>query len=97
MFYNKIIVYFVTIILEALINILKKIIAKKVFTIIIFFACIATGSAQIEVHSSNQVGIGTTNPQYKQYVVGDAFVTGNFLLGTASTFLGTTSNYPLIF
>ena len=70
--------------------------AKKVFTFIIFFAFIAKVAAQIEVNSSNQVGIGTTNPQYKLHVVGDAFVTGNFLLGNAS-FLGTTGAYPVLF
>ena len=70
---------------------------KKIATIIILLAFIAKVAAQVEVHSSNQVGIGTTNPQYKLHVVGDAFVTGNFLIGTASNFLGTTGNYPLIF
>ena len=70
---------------------------KKFLTIIIFFAFMAKGSAQIEVHSSNQVGIGTTNPQYKLHVVGDAFITGNYLLGTASTFLGTSGNNPVTF
>jgi len=71
--------------------------SKKFFSLIIFFACIAKGSAQVEVHTSNQVGIGTTNPQYKLHVIGDAFVTGNLLIGTASNFLGTTGNYPIIF
>ena len=69
---------------------------KKVFVMLIFFACIAKASAQIEVHSSNQVGIGTTTPQYKLHVVGDAFVSGNYYLG-ASKYLGTTDNYPVIF
>ncbi len=70
---------------------------KKVFLMLIFFAFIAKGTAQIEVHSSNQVGIGTTNPQHKLHVVGDAFVSGNFYLGSASKFLGTMGNYPVMF
>ena len=70
---------------------------KKIFTIIIFFAFTVKVSAQIEVHSSNQVGIGTTTPQYKLHVVGDAYATGNFLLGSTSNCLGTTGNYPVIF
>ena len=70
---------------------------KKIATIIILLAFIVKVAAQLEVHSSNQVGIGTNNPQYKLHVVGDAFVTGNLLIGTSSTFLGTTGNYPLIF
>ena len=74
---------------------------KKVFTIIIFFFFLTKVSAQIEVHSSNQVGIGTDNPQYKLHVIGDAFVTGdvigNFYLRSDSDFLGTTGNYPITF
>ena len=73
---------------------------KKVFTIIIFFFFLTKVFAQIEVHSSNQVGIGTTNPQYKLHVVGDAFITGNvignFYLRSDSNFFGTTGNYPVI-
>ena len=79
--------------------------AKKVFTIIIFFFFIAKVSAQIEVHSSNQVGIGTSNPQYKLHVVGDAFVTGNFIgnvvgnfyLRSDSNVFGTLGDYPVVF
>ena len=78
---------------------------KKVFAIIIFFFFLTKVSAQIEVNSSNQVGIGTTNPQYKLHVVGDAYVTGNvignlmgnFYLRSDSNFLGTMGNYPVIF
>jgi hypothetical protein len=74
---------------------------KNFFTIIIFFFFLSKVSAQIEVHSSNQVGIGTTNPEYKLHVVGDAFitgnVTGNFYLRSDSNFFGTTGNYPVIF
>ena len=69
---------------------------KKVFTILIFLFFLTNVSAQIEVHSSNQVGIGTATPQYKLHVVGDAFITGNvighFYLRSDSNFLGTTGN-----
>ncbi len=68
---------------------------------IIFFTFLTKVSAQIEVHSSNQIGIGTANPQYKLHVVGDAFITGNiignFYLRSDSNFLGTIGNYPIIF
>lgn len=74
---------------------------KKTFTTIIFFFFLTKVSAQIEIHSSNQVGIGTTDPQHKLHVVGDAFVTGsvigNFYFRSDSNFLGTTGNYPVIF
>lgn len=74
---------------------------KTVFAIISFFFLLTEVSAQIEVHSSNQVGIGTTTPQYKLHVVGDAFVTGNvignFYLRSDSNFFGTTGNYPVVF
>ena len=52
---------------------------KKVFTIIILLFFLTKVSAQIEVNSSNHVGIGTSDPQYKLHVVGDAFVTGNVM------------------
>ena len=71
---------------------------KKVFTIIICFVCLTKLSAQIEVHSSNQVGIGTTNLQYKLHVVGDTYTTGNLFLGGYSSRLGigtTTPQYNL--
>jgi len=75
--------------------------AKKVFTIITFLLFLTKVSAQIEIHSSNQVGIGTTSPQYKLHVIGDAFVTGNvignFYFRSDSNFLGTTGNYPVVF
>jgi len=55
--------------------------SKKIFKIIMVLAFVTKASAQLEVHSSSQVGIGTNNPQHKLHVVGDVFVTGNFLLG----------------
>ena len=71
---------------------------EKILTIIILLAFIVKVSGQIEVHSSNQVGIGTNNPQYKLHVVGDTYINGNLLLGGASTFFGTTDgNNPVIF
>ena len=71
---------------------------KKVFTFIVFFALVANVSAQLEVSPSENVGIGTNSPQHKLHVVGSTYVTGNLYLGgTASNFLGTAGNVPVIF
>jgi len=66
-----------------------------VFTCIVF-ACLANVSAQVKVNSLGQVGIGTTNPQYKLDVVGDLRA-GNIYIGSTSNFLGTTGDVPVIF
>ena len=70
---------------------------KNIFTLIVFFAFVANVSAQIEVNTSEQVGIGTKNPQHKLHVVGNTFVTGNIYLGTTANSLSITGNNPLTF
>ena len=73
---------------------------KRIVSLIIVFAFLANVSAQLEVSSSEKVGIGTTSPEYKLHVVGDVYATGNMYLGTASgtsNFLSTKSNAPLTF
>ena len=75
--------------------------AKIFISIIVFFAFFVNMFAQIEVHSSNQVGIGTNNPQYKLDVRGDTHVAGSFYLGdngNNTSIIGTSSIYiPLVF
>jgi len=66
-----------------------------VFTCIVF-ACLANVSAQVKVNSLGQVGVGTTNPQYKLDVVGDLRA-GNIYIGSTSNFFGTTGDVPVIF
>ena len=71
---------------------------KNLFFLLIIFLSVAQVSAQIEINSSGQVGVGTTNPQHQLDVSGNARVTGNLYLGTGeSNFLGTTSDIPIIF
>ena len=53
---------------------------KTIFSLIVFFACLANVSAQLEVKSS-----------------GDTYVAKNLYLESASGFLGTTTNVPIIF
>jgi len=70
---------------------------KKLIFIIIVFASFVNVSAQIEINSSGQVGVGTDSPQHQLDVAGDARVTGNILLGSTFDFLGTTGNIPITF
>ena len=69
---------------------------KKIIVLLITFALITNASAQLKVNSSGQVGIGTASPQYRMDVTGDARITGNVYLGSASNFFCTTaSNVPI--
>ncbi len=71
---------------------------KKIILTIISLTILVNVSAQLKVSSLGQVGIGTTTPQYKLDVAGDARVTGNIYIGnTTSNFIGTTSDVPIIF
>jgi hypothetical protein len=71
---------------------------KKLLLTIILFAFVANVSAQINVRSSGQVGIGISNPQHKLQVVGNTYVTGNLYWGSsASNFLATTDYFPITF
>jgi len=70
---------------------------KKLIFILIIFVSLSKVSAQIEINSSGQVGVGTTNPQHRLDVSGDARITGNIFLGSTFNSLGTTGNIPLTF
>jgi hypothetical protein len=74
----------------------KTSIMKRIIFTVIVFAFLANVSAQLKVNSTGRVGIGTTNPQYKLDVTGDARVTGNIYLGSSSN-IATTNNVPIRF
>lgn len=49
-------------------------------------------SSGVGIHTLSNVGIGTTNPQYKLHVIGDARVTGILTVGNSSITLDGESN-----
>ena len=69
---------------------------KKIISTIMFFAFLATASAQLEVNSTGNVGIGTSTPQYKLEVAGSTRINGDIYFGTSNV-LGTTNNGPITF
>ncbi|MDR2690730.1 MAG: tail fiber domain-containing protein [Dysgonamonadaceae bacterium] len=70
---------------------------RKIIFAIMVFVLAANVSAQLKVDAAGQVGIGTTNPQYKLDITGDTRVAGDIYLGSSSNILGTTGYFPIIF
>jgi hypothetical protein len=71
---------------------------KKIVAVILFFAFVASVSAQLKVNATGNVGIGTATPQYRLDVSGNTRITGGLsLTGSSGILSTTTSNAPIMF